>query len=156
MGPGHRGHDVINAEAVFEARDLSYQYAGNIPALKRINFSIRAGETVAERGVALRPGWISLLVAAGWSAIVSTSISPATLPTIAVDSTGRVHVAADRYMPEIPLYGSLNAVPFPEPYADSIPSLPTMMPPVGKSGPVTYFIRSSTLTRSSLSHRLIR
>lgn len=37
----------FNSEVVFEARDLCYDYAGNIPALQQINFSIRSGELVA-------------------------------------------------------------------------------------------------------------
>jgi cobalt/nickel transport system ATP-binding protein len=37
----------FSGETVFEARDLGYDYPGNIPALNRLNFSIRAGELVA-------------------------------------------------------------------------------------------------------------
>jgi len=37
----------FSSEIVFEARDLCYDYAGNIPALQQINFSIYSGELVA-------------------------------------------------------------------------------------------------------------
>jgi len=38
---------------LFEVKNLSYNYAGNIPALKGINFSISRGELVALVGVLL-------------------------------------------------------------------------------------------------------
>jgi cobalt/nickel transport system ATP-binding protein len=39
--------NVVNSELIFEARDLSYTYAGGIPALNRINFSVYSGQMVA-------------------------------------------------------------------------------------------------------------
>jgi cobalt/nickel transport system ATP-binding protein len=52
--PGGRGIIVeqlsmmdTNSNTVFEARGLGYDYAGSIPALKGINFSIQSGEMVA-------------------------------------------------------------------------------------------------------------
>jgi len=38
------------AQKVFEARDLSYSYLGEIEALRRLNLSIEAGEKVAFLG----------------------------------------------------------------------------------------------------------
>ena len=38
---------MMNATPVFEARNLSYDYPGGIPALRGVNFSVMLGESVA-------------------------------------------------------------------------------------------------------------
>jgi cobalt/nickel transport system ATP-binding protein len=43
----HISMTEFDSEIIFEARDLVYHYAGNITALKRLNFTIRSGEMVA-------------------------------------------------------------------------------------------------------------
>jgi cobalt/nickel transport system ATP-binding protein len=43
----HLSMNNLNLEPIFEAKELSHSYAGNILALNRINFTIHAGETVA-------------------------------------------------------------------------------------------------------------
>lgn len=37
----------FDADRIFEAKNLDYDYPGNIPALRQVNFIIRAGELVA-------------------------------------------------------------------------------------------------------------
>jgi cobalt/nickel transport system ATP-binding protein len=43
----HLPMNEVNQPPIFEVRQLSYTYAGNIPALTQVNFSIRSGEMVA-------------------------------------------------------------------------------------------------------------
>ena len=38
---------MMTATPVFEVKNLSYDYPGNIPALKDINFAVMPGEAVA-------------------------------------------------------------------------------------------------------------
>ena len=56
---GNRSRDLImgelsmsqtNTDLIFEAKNLSYDYPGNIPALRNINFAVRPGEQVALLG----------------------------------------------------------------------------------------------------------
>ena len=42
--------DALDTGLVFEAKNLSYDYPGNIPALRKINFAIQPGDRIALLG----------------------------------------------------------------------------------------------------------
>jgi cobalt/nickel transport system ATP-binding protein len=47
---GELSMSQTNTDLIFEAKNLSYDYPGNIPALRNINFAVRPGEQVALLG----------------------------------------------------------------------------------------------------------
>src|ERR1035437_6895301 len=47
---GELSMSQTNTDLIFEAKNLSYDYPGNIPALRNINFAVRPGEQIALLG----------------------------------------------------------------------------------------------------------